>query len=118
MVDLKRAVVSVIRTSTPQVDRRALARHKASLACRISCDGRAPFDTRTAELSEKGARIFCDRQVALGTKGTMRLATIAEPLAFVVERIDPDGWGLQILLTDGQGPVWQALIRSVIARAA
>jgi methyl-accepting chemotaxis protein len=118
MADLKREIVSVIRTSTPQVDRRGSDRYPADLACRVSCDGMAPVETKLADLSEEGARIVCDRQVTLETKGTLRVTTIAEPLAFVVKWIDRDGWGLRMLLTDDQRPVWQALVRSRLARAA
>jgi hypothetical protein len=35
-----------------------------------------------------------------------------------VKRIDPDGWGLQLRLTDSQQSVWRALIESLTVRAA
>ena len=118
MVDLKRAIVSVIRTSTPQVNRRGSERYAVDLACRVSNDGMPSFEARTADLSSGGARIVCDRPATLGTEGQLRLTTIAEPLAFVVKRIDPDGWGVQMQLTDDQRPVWDALVQPLLARAA
>ena len=118
MSDLKRTVVSVIRNSTPQVDRRIAERYPTDIACRVSFAGMAPIEARTADLSIEGARILTDAKVAVGTTGTMQLATIAESLSFVVKRNDPDGWGLQILPTDDQRPKWRALVGSIVARAA
>ena len=118
MADLKRAVVSVIRTATPQVNRRRSERHPANLACRVSFGGMVPIETRTIDLSDDGARIVCDIRIPADTEGTLRVASIAEPLPFVVKRIDPDGLGLQLRLTDSQQSVWRTLIESLTVRAA
>ena len=118
MTNLKMTVVSIIRTSTPQVNRRRSDRHPASIACRVTFEGMAPIDTTTVDLSDEGARIVCGQPVPLETKGILRMVNIAEALPFTVKRVTPDGWGLHLALTDSQRVVWQALVQSFMTRAA
>jgi PilZ domain len=68
---LKRSVIRVVCTSTPEMDRRRDVRYPVSLTCRVTVDGRGPQPATVADLSKGGALITGGPALPMGGRGTL-----------------------------------------------
>jgi len=82
--DLTASVIRVVRTATPEVDRRKTARYLIDLACRMSIPGRADISARLIDVSEGGAGVRTETEVAPGTTGTLQMDGVGFSLPFTV----------------------------------
>jgi methyl-accepting chemotaxis protein len=90
VVDLRHAIIQVIRTSTADVDRRADPRHPVDLPCEVSAAGTTQA-ARLIDLSAAGAQIRDAPKLASGTGGTLALAGLGRSVAFTVCDVDDRG---------------------------
>jgi methyl-accepting chemotaxis protein len=116
MDELRHAIISMLRTATPEVDRRQSERYPVAMACRLTIGG-ASHDARVADLSEGGAAVSGAPSMHPGTRGTLILNGTQASLPFVV-RAQGDGTadGTAHLLFELDAAAAAAL-RSVLERA-
>jgi hypothetical protein len=81
--ELRHAVVQVVRTSTPEVDRRAGRRFEVNLPCRVLAGGET-YRIRVADLSEAGAQLRGAIGLPVGSRGTLEVDGVGFPLPFNV----------------------------------
>ena len=81
--ELRHAVIRVVRTSTPEVDRRASKRFEVNLPCRAIAGGQT-YRMRVADLSESGAQLRGAVGLAAGSRGTVEIDGVGFPLPFEV----------------------------------
>jgi len=82
--ELTASVIRVVRTATPEVDRRQTSRYHVDLACRVSIAGREVIAARMVDVSEGGASLRTDAEVATGSTGTLQVDGVGTPLPFSV----------------------------------
>jgi uncharacterized coiled-coil DUF342 family protein len=82
--DLTASVIRVVRTATPEVDRRRSPRYAVDLACRLTIAGREAIPARVVDVSEGGASLRTETEVTPGTTGTLQIDGVGVPLAFAV----------------------------------
>ncbi|HZB93072.1 MAG TPA: methyl-accepting chemotaxis protein [Stellaceae bacterium] len=82
--DLTASVIRVVRTATPEVDRRRTPRHAVDLPCRMSVAGGAEFAARVTDLSEGGASVRSEETVVSGATGTLQVDGVHMKLPFAV----------------------------------
>jgi hypothetical protein len=80
--ELRHSVIRVVRTSTPEVDRRASRRHQMDLACHLELAGGGSHTARIADLSAGGARVQAGPTMQAGDRGTLRLDGVGFGLPF------------------------------------
>lgn len=77
VVELRHAVIHVVRTSTSEVNRRRLPRHAVDLSARLVIAGQADRHVHVCDLSEGGASVMAATgevlAIAPGTSGTLLL---------------------------------------------
>lgn len=86
---LQHSVIRVVRTATPEVNRRSGQRYAVDLPCRVSVGGRS-HDARLIDMSDSGAQVCGLPPVQLGEHGTLTVDGIASPLRFTVRYSDGD----------------------------
>jgi hypothetical protein len=82
--ELTASVIRVVRTATPEVDRRHTPRYNTELACRISIPGREAIAAHLADISEGGASLRTDAEAVSGSTGTLHVDGISTALPFSV----------------------------------
>jgi methyl-accepting chemotaxis protein len=88
--DLRHSVIRVVRTSTPEVDRRLSARHEVNLPGRLSLPGREACSVRCMDISSGGASIHGAPTLTVGTRGALRLDVADAVLQFTVRDSEGD----------------------------
>ena len=83
----RHAVVRVVRTSTPEVDRRTSPRFEVNLPCRVVSGGQT-LRMRVADLSETGARMRGAGDWPAGTLGQLDIDGVGFPLPFRVTAVE------------------------------
>ncbi|MGA3401145.1 MAG: methyl-accepting chemotaxis protein [Acetobacteraceae bacterium] len=86
--ELKSALISVVRTSTAEVDRRHATRHLVKLACHVTVPGHGRQPVTVTDLSEGGALVNGGLVLPVGTHGRLDVDRIGLPLPFVVRAAD------------------------------
>ncbi len=81
---LKQAVVRVVRTSTPEVNRRRSERQLVDLPCQLSVPGQATLAARMTDLSEHGACFHGGPSLPAGASGTLAVDAFGFPVPFTV----------------------------------
>ncbi|HEY1933483.1 MAG TPA: methyl-accepting chemotaxis protein [Acetobacteraceae bacterium] len=81
--ELHHSVIRVVRTATPEVDRRANLRHPVDLACRLTARGQT-HTARLVDLSDSGAQVHGAPQIPAGEHGTLAVDGVGIALPFVV----------------------------------
>jgi len=87
MEQLRHAVIRVVRTATPEVDRRTVQRFLTELPCRIAAGGQS-YDARIADLSDGGAALTGAPALAAGTHGSLSADAIGMAVPFIVRGSD------------------------------
>jgi len=81
--ELRHTVVRVVRTSTPEADRRVSPRFEVNLPCRVMASGQT-YRMRVADLSETGAQLRGALELAVGSRGAVEIDGVGFPLPFNV----------------------------------
>jgi hypothetical protein len=90
VIELKGAVIRMVRTSSAEVNRRKLPRVDTNMECRVSADGRNANTARLVDISEGGACIAAAPSMRAGETGTLEVSGAGNPLPFVVRSIEGD----------------------------
>lgn len=83
MDDLRHSIIGILRTATPEVDRRHAQRYPTDMSCQLTIGG-ASHDARVSDLSEGGAALRDTPALQPGARGTLILNGMRAPLRFVV----------------------------------
>ncbi|MFC7474955.1 methyl-accepting chemotaxis protein [Dankookia sp. GCM10030260] len=96
IAELRGQLVRVVRSATPEVDRRAAPRVALPRQVRLElADGR-PVEARLVDISVGGARIMATAPLPPAAHGSLRVPGIGQPLPFTVLSDDPrDGQRLR-----------------------
>jgi methyl-accepting chemotaxis protein len=84
VAELKASVIRVVRTATPEVDRRASPRYAVDLPCRLNIAGGGTSAARVIDLAEGGAAVRIAVAPKPGATGTLQIDGVAFALPFVV----------------------------------
>jgi methyl-accepting chemotaxis protein len=109
MEDLRHSVIRVVRTSTPEVDRRISARHPMDRAGRLTIGGQT-YDARVADLSSTGARVRDVPALQPGLRGTLAIDGVGLPLPLIVRRGGDNALGLEFILDKETGTKFSAML--------
>ncbi len=89
MEELRHTVIRVVRTATPEVDRRATPRYPVDLTCQLTVAGQS-HSARLADLSDAGAHLCGGPLLQAGSRGTLSVQGFGSPLPFVVRQSEGD----------------------------
>jgi methyl-accepting chemotaxis protein len=81
---LSMAVTRIVRTATPEVDRRQTPRYSVDRPCRMTVGGSGSVSARLIDVSEGGASLRAETPVAPGSTGTLQVDGVGFALPFVV----------------------------------
>jgi methyl-accepting chemotaxis protein len=109
---LRQEVTRIVRTATPEVDRREFPRFAIERPCRLTVPGTGSVDAQVTDLSSGGARLSGGASLRPGTTGTLKLEGVEVPLPFRV--LDADGTGMRVAFTLDSAT--EAAFRPVLAR--
>jgi methyl-accepting chemotaxis protein len=93
--ELRHAVIRIVRSSTPEVDRRTNARRAIDIACRLIVDGQTRA-ARMVDLSNTGAQVCDTPGLRAGQRGTLAVVGVTATLTFSVAHCDGGGAGLAV----------------------
>jgi methyl-accepting chemotaxis protein len=99
MEELRHSVIRVVRTATPEVDRRTRQRHDVSLPCRVTVDGRGE-DAQVVNLSDRGAHLRGAPALPAEKTGTITIDGVGFPLPFVVRLSEGDALHVEFVLDE------------------
>ena len=86
--ELRHSVIRVVRTATPEVDRRSRPRYEVDLACRLTVAGQA-FGARVADLSRlRRLRLRGAPELPAGRGGALGIDGVGFSLPFTVKLSD------------------------------
>ena len=89
--DLRQSLTRIVRTATPDSDRRVHERHACTVAAVVrTADGR-PIDTRIADISCGGLRLASVDGLVIGDSVTMAIPALNWSRPAKVCRLSPDG---------------------------
>jgi methyl-accepting chemotaxis protein len=118
VAELRQALIRTVRTSTAEVDRRMFQRHDVDLTCRLELPGLGPVDARVSDVSEGGARLTGAAGLTPGTRGTLRMAGLATPLAFTVRGTEGAATRVTFTLDDISRVALRRMLSAGAPRAA
>ena len=84
IAELRGTLVEVVRSATPEVDRRAAPRVALPRLVTLELAGQPPVEARLVDISLGGARIGTEPRLPPPARGTLRLAGIPLPLPFTL----------------------------------
>ncbi len=87
VVDLKGAVIRMVRTSSAEVNRRKTPRIETDIGCRITAGSNSAVSARLVDISEGGACIAGTSGMQPGETGTLEVNGVGTPLAFTVRSV-------------------------------
>ena len=116
MEELRHSVIRVVRTSTPEVDRRGTMRHAVDLPCRMMIEGQA-YSARVT-MSDTGAQVRGAPELPAGLGGTLSIDRVGFPLSFTVKRSEANALGLEFALDKATGTKFSETLRGLIQRRA
>jgi methyl-accepting chemotaxis protein len=89
--ELRQSLVRVVRTATPEVNRRAADRSEVDLGCQVTIGGRS-LTGYVRDLSDGGARLRLTEaaKAAAGARGAIELDTVPGPVPFLVVAAEGD----------------------------
>jgi methyl-accepting chemotaxis protein len=116
--ELTSSVIRVVRTATPEVDRRATPRYVFESSCRMTVVGRAPVSARILDLSEGGARLQTNEAIVAGTSGTLHLDGVSSPMPFVVRGAGGGQLSVAFQLDETAKSSWRAILARMSLRRA
>jgi hypothetical protein len=87
--ELRHAVIRVVRTATPEADRRADRRFDVNLPCRVMAAGQT-WRLQVTDVSETGALLSGVVGLPVSGQGTVEIDGVGFPLPFSVRARDHD----------------------------
>lgn len=99
MHELRRSVIRVVRTATPEVDRRAEPRHAVDLACRLAIGDRT-YDAQVVDLSDGGAYVRGAPVLQAGLHGTLDIGAVGFGLPFIIRGSEENSLHLAFVLDE------------------
>jgi hypothetical protein len=84
------AVTRIVRTATPEVDRRQTPRYSVDRPCRMTVGGSGSVSARLIDVSEGGASLRAETPVAPGSTGTLQVDGVGFALPFVVHAAEKE----------------------------
>jgi len=90
MQELRHAVIRVVRTATPEVNRRTGTRFTVDLPCRLTVAGQS-YEARMLDISDGGALVSGVPNLAVGVRGSLEAFAIGFPLPFTVQASGDEG---------------------------
>jgi len=96
---LREILVRVVRSSTADANRRASVRHVVSVRGEIFGRTGKPHAGEVLDISENGARIRCNPEIAPGEGGTLKVGGFATALPFVVRGKNGDSLHVEFQLS-------------------
>ncbi len=111
VVELRSMLVRIVRSATPEVDRRAKARVPFNCRGRLDIAGRAR-DVEITDLTSGGAGLRCETGgLAAGARGTLRLEGLGlPPLSVAVASLRQDSLGVVFDLSAKDAAALEALL--------
>lgn len=100
--ELRRSVVRVVRTATPEVDRRRSVRYPLDSEGLLSVGGQGVRTVKVLDLSGGGAAIACTPPLSVGTRGLIDVHRVGMKLPFVVRSVEDDIGHLAFALDPAQ----------------
>jgi len=91
VVELRHSVIRVVRTSTAEVNRRRADRRTVDLPAYVSIAGQGERSVRVIDLSESGAYVTGAPESTTGTRCTLRIHGVDQPLPCIVRGIGDGG---------------------------
>jgi methyl-accepting chemotaxis protein len=88
VVALKGAVIRMVRSSSPEVDRRKAPRHRVDLSCGILAAGGDAVAGRLIDISEQGACFTAPVRLRPDQKGRIAISGAGGPVGFTVRSVD------------------------------
>jgi methyl-accepting chemotaxis protein len=88
VVSLKSAVIRMVRSSSPEVDRRKAPRHPVDVACVVRVSGSDAVNGQLLDISEQGAAFIAPVLLRPDQTGTIAISGMGAPLGFMVRSID------------------------------
>jgi methyl-accepting chemotaxis protein len=95
---LRQSVVRVVRTSTPEVDRRHAIRYGVDAPCHVTVRGQPRAEARLVDLSETGAFLAGVAPMPVGAEGVLELPNVGMNLPFSVLAQDGAGTHVRFVL--------------------
>jgi methyl-accepting chemotaxis protein len=97
---LRETLVRVVRTSTADANRRMSTRHAVSLYCEISDRSGRKHEGELLDISETGASIRCNPEMARGEIGALKVQGFAAALPFVVRDRRGDSLHVELQMSE------------------
>lgn len=99
MDELRRSVIRVVRTATPEVDRRAAPRHAVDLPCQLMIGGQI-YSAQVVDLSDGGAHVRGTPMLQVGLRGSLDVSAVGFALPFIVRSSEEDSLHLGFALDE------------------
>jgi methyl-accepting chemotaxis protein len=116
--ELRHAVIRVVRSSTPETDRRRTERHQVNLSCQLGVPGRAAIAAQVTDISEGGATVRGAPPLPVGTRGNLHLDAVGFPLPCSVQRTDDGSLYLGFAFDDATAARFRPVVERFATRRA
>jgi methyl-accepting chemotaxis protein len=115
--DLSHAVIRMVRTSTPEVDRRGCQRYKADLPCRLTVDGQT-YRVQLVDISDRGAGVSGAPGLAGQSGGVLEIDAVGFPIPVAVKLSEGDAVHLEFVLDSATAAKLQGVPERLARRHA
>jgi methyl-accepting chemotaxis protein len=88
--ELRHSIIRVVRTSTPEMDRRHTVRYQVDLPCRLSIADQPACSARVSDISQGGACIRGGPSLVQAARGTLQIEGVGFALPFRVRNAEAD----------------------------
>jgi methyl-accepting chemotaxis protein len=116
MVELKSAVIRMVRTSTAEVDRRRWQRLDVQLNCSIGAAGHPSQGATLLDISRGGACVRDGLPLRSNDRGTLRIAGLDLSLPFTVRSVESDLLRVEFDLDETGGAALDRFIEGLASR--
>ncbi|TDH60843.1 HAMP domain-containing protein [Dankookia rubra] len=118
IAELRGRLVQVVRSATPEVDRRATPRIVLPRQVRLELDGHPAMEARLLNISAGGARILPAGPLPTEARGSLRVPGIGQPLPFMLlGGTTGDGQRLRFALDEAKSAALERALED-LARAS
>lgn len=100
IAELRESLVRIVRTATPEVNRRKAPRHEIQLAIKLTISGKS-IRGQTIDLSSGGAKVSLSEAIHEGAKGEITIEGPNVTLPFSVENVLGDTANLEFASSPG-----------------
>ncbi len=114
--ELRRVLVQIVRTSTPEVERRAHQRLPVFSPAFLILEGGVRLDGELLDISISGAAFNAGQALPAGQRGRLELRGMQAKLAFSVVRSDAGTARLRFDINDTEQAMLQALLNGMMGQ--